>query len=90
MPHLSFEYSANLEERLDVAALCIVLRDAAVETGVFPKAGIRVRAIRAAHVLIADGNPQHAFLDLTVRLRAGRSAPDKARAAEQIFTSSSA
>ena len=73
MPHIQIDYSANLETRLDVAGLCRVLRDAAVSTGVLPLAGIRVRAIKADHVVIADGNPDHAYLDISVRLRGGRT-----------------
>ena len=78
MPHIQIDYSPNLETRLDIAGLCVVLRDAAVATGVLPLAGIRVRAIRVDHVVIADGNPDHAFLDIAVRLRGGRS--DEAKA----------
>jgi 5-carboxymethyl-2-hydroxymuconate isomerase len=85
MPHIILDYSANLEERLDIAGLCRVLRDAAVETGVLPLAGLRVRATACTHVVIADGNPEHAFLDISVRLRAGRSPEDKARATALIF-----
>ena len=44
MPHIQIDYSPNLDQRLDVAGLCRVLRDAAVSTGVLPLAGIRVRA----------------------------------------------
>ncbi len=85
MPHLSFEYSANLEERIDIAALCDHLRQAAEKTGILPLAGIRVRGFRADHCSIADGAPEHAFLDLTVRLREGRSADEKAAATALIF-----
>jgi 5-carboxymethyl-2-hydroxymuconate isomerase len=85
MPHIQIDYSPNLESRLDVAGLCRSLRDAAVTTGVFPLAGIRVRAIRADHVVIADGNPDHAFLDISVRLRGGRSDKAKAEATASIF-----
>lgn len=85
MPHIQIDYSANLEARLDVAGLCRVLRDAAVATGILPLAGIRVRAMRADHVVIADGNPDHAYLDISVRLRGGRSAEAKAQATEAIF-----
>lgn len=90
MPHLSIEYSRNLEARLDMPALLAVLRDAAVETGVFPPAGIRVRAFAADHVLIADGDPKHGFIDISIRLRGGRSAEDKARATEAIFAAAEA
>jgi 5-carboxymethyl-2-hydroxymuconate isomerase len=85
MPHIHIDYSPNLEARLDIAALCRALRDAAVETGVLPLAGIRVRATACTHVVIADGNPDHAFLDISLRLRAGRSTEDKARATAHIF-----
>ena len=85
MPHLSIQYSRNLEERLDMPGLLRVLRDAAVETGVFPPAGIRVRAFAADHVLIADGDPRHGFIDISIRLRGGRSPQDKARATAHVL-----
>ena len=85
MPHIQIDYSANLESRLDVAGLCRVLRDAAVATGILPLAGIRVRALQADHVVIADGNPDHAFLDISIRLRGGRSDAAKAEATALIF-----
>lgn len=72
MPNFQIDYSANLESRLDIQGLCAALRDAAVETGLFPAAGIRIRATACTHVVIADGNPDHAFLDLSVRLRSRR------------------
>ena len=46
MPHFTIEYSANLDERLDMAEVVDVVRKAAVETGIFPLGGIRVRAAR--------------------------------------------
>ncbi len=85
MPHVMIDYSPNLEGRLDVAALCSTLRDAAVATGILPLAGVRVRATAATHVVIADGNPDHAYLDISLRLRGGRSQGDKARATAAIF-----
>jgi 5-carboxymethyl-2-hydroxymuconate isomerase len=85
VPHIVIDYSPNLEDRLDIAGLAGALRDAAVATGVFPLAGIRVRALRADHVVIADGDPGNAYLDILVRLRAGRTAEDKARACGMIF-----
>ena len=85
MPHFHIDYSANLEPRLDIAALCTKIRDAAEETGLFPLAGIRVRATACTHSVIADGNPDHGFLDVSVRLRAGRSSQAKQVAARHIF-----
>ena len=85
MPHFHIDYSANLEERMDIAAFCVAIRDAAAQTGVFPLAGIRVRALKADHVVMADGNPDHAYLDLSIRLRAGRDPQAKADATAHIF-----
>ena len=90
MPHIMIDYSPNLPARLDVAALCRVLRDAAVATDILPPAGIRVRATACDHVVIADGNPDHAFLDISLRLRAGRAQADKERATAAIFAAAEA
>lgn len=85
MPHIQIDYSPNLEARLDIAGLCRTIRDAAVATGILPLAGIRVRATACTHVVIADGNPYHAFLDISLRLRAGRSLADRERATALIW-----
>ncbi|MEO1733921.1 MAG: 5-carboxymethyl-2-hydroxymuconate isomerase [Pseudomonadota bacterium] len=85
MPHIAVDYSANMETIADIAGLCDVLRLAAVDSGVFPTAGIRVRAFMAHHVSIADGDSKHGFVDISVRLRAGRTSDEKQRATQQIF-----
>ena len=85
MPHVQIDYSPNLEGRLDIAGLCRALRDAAVETGALPLAGVRVRATACDHVVIADGNPGHAFVDISVRLRGGRDLETRRRAVAHLF-----
>ncbi|MBL4784083.1 MAG: 5-carboxymethyl-2-hydroxymuconate Delta-isomerase [Cohaesibacteraceae bacterium] len=90
MPHFSIEYSANLEARIDMSKLCDVLRIAGIETGVFPLAGIRVRAIRCDHYAIADGDAAHGFIDLSVRLRAGRDLETRMSATAHIFAAAKA
>ena len=85
MPHFLIDYSANLEDRLDLPGLLVAIRDAAVATGVFPLAGIRVRAVRVDHVLMADGNPDHAYLDVAIRIGAGRDLATKQRALAAVF-----
>jgi 5-carboxymethyl-2-hydroxymuconate isomerase len=86
MPHITLEYSANLEPTVDMYGLCIAIKDAASTTGVFPTAGIRVRAIQCDHSVVADGDPRHGFIDISVRLRAGRSEDAKTKATDAIFT----
>lgn len=85
MPHITLEYSANLEERIDMQALCSHLRAEAATIDALPMPGLRVRAIRCDHCSIADGDPKHGFIDISVRLRAGRSDAVKRDAAERLF-----
>ena len=85
MTHITIDYSANLEPEVDIAALCDLLRRAAIETGEFPVAGVRVRAFAASHVSIADGNPDHGYIDIGVRLRGGRDLATRERATAHIF-----
>src|ERR1700732_4183999 len=85
MPHFTIEYSANLDSRLDIGEVVEVVRKAAVETGIFPLGGIRVRAIRCEHFAIADGNPQFGFLDMVLRLGEGRDLATRKKAGEHIF-----
>ncbi|UWQ53532.1 5-carboxymethyl-2-hydroxymuconate Delta-isomerase [Leisingera caerulea] len=85
MPHITLDYSPNMEDRTDIAALCRHLRQAAAATGVFPLAGIRVRAFAANHVSIADGDDRHGYVDISVRLRAGRDLDTRKRAAQAVF-----
>jgi 5-carboxymethyl-2-hydroxymuconate isomerase len=85
MPHFTIQYSANLDSRLDIGEVVELVRSAAVETGIFPLGGIRVRAIRCEHYAIADGNPHHGFLDMVLRLGEGRDLATRQRAGEHIF-----
>lgn len=85
MPHIHIDHSPGLGSRLDIPALCRTLRDVAVDTGVFPLAGIRIRVIECDYALIADGNPEHAYLDISVRLRGGRDLDTRRRAVEALF-----
>lgn len=85
MPHFIIDYSANLEDAVDMAGLCEALRVTACGLDVFPSAGVRVRAIAAQHYSIADGNPAHGYIDITVRLRGGRAAAAKKHATQVLF-----
>jgi len=85
MPHFHIDYSANLEEVVDMGALCEALRAAAADIETFPVPGIRVRAIRVDHWAMADGDPKHGFVDLTIRLREGRPEDVKKDAVTRIF-----
>ena len=85
MPHFTIEYSANLDGRVDMGKIVELVRKAAVETGIFPLGGIRVRAIRCEHFAIADGAAQFGFLDMVLRLGEGRDLAARQKAGEHIF-----
>jgi 5-carboxymethyl-2-hydroxymuconate isomerase len=85
MPHFTLEYSANLDSRVDMAKVVETVRKAAVETGIFPVGGIRVRAIRCEHFAIADGNPHLGFLAMVLRLGEGRDLATRKKAGEHVF-----
>jgi 5-carboxymethyl-2-hydroxymuconate isomerase len=85
MPHLMIDYSANVEPDVDMGAFCDTLRDVATSIDAFPLAGVKVRAVRVDHYAIADGNPKHGFIDISVRIREGRDLETKQNAAQKIF-----
>ena len=90
MPHFTIEYSANLDDQIDMAKAVETVRKAASETGVFPLGGIRVRAVRCEHYAIGDGNPDFAFLDMLLRLGEGRDLKTRKEAGEHVFRALSA
>ena len=79
------EYSANLDRDLDISALFTHLSAAALETGIFPLGGIRLRAHRCTDYRIGDGAPENGFIHLTVKIGAGRSDRVLKKAADTIF-----
>lgn len=85
MPHLTVEYSVNLEQKADIDALVRAVYDAALETGMFPKGGIRVRTEPRDRYLIADGDPDNAFVHLAARIGVGRTLEARREAGEHIF-----
>ena len=85
MPHIHLDYSANLESHVDMAALCNHLRVVAATIDTFPMAGLRVRAVAATHVSMADGNPEFGYIDISVRLRAGRDMATRKAATAALF-----
>lgn len=85
MPHVLIEYSSNLEAQVDFPRLLTALRDTALSTGVFPLGGIRVRAYRADHCVVADGHPENAFVHVMLRVGHGRDLDTRKRACDAIF-----
>ena len=90
MAHLVIQYSANLDHKVDMPALCEELCSVMADTGIFPLGGVRVRAFGAEAYAVADGDPKNAFADLVLRMGAGRSPEDKKGAGEAILAAAKA
>ncbi len=86
MPHLNIQYSANVESALSMPEYCDAMYQTMLDSGVFPLAGIRVRAFRADHVVIADKLEANAYIDMVLRMGEGRSAEDREIVGETIMT----
>jgi 5-carboxymethyl-2-hydroxymuconate isomerase len=85
MPHLVIEHSPNLDCSADPQAVCQAAHEALRSSGLFPIAGIRVRAHRAEHSIVADGLPQNAFVAMTLSVGAGRAKADLKTAGDALF-----
>ncbi|MFV0491449.1 MAG: 5-carboxymethyl-2-hydroxymuconate Delta-isomerase [Pseudorhodobacter sp.] len=85
MPHLSIEYSPGLESRADIADICKAAHRVMLDAGIFPNAGIRIRAFRADHCIVADGLTENDFLAMTLSVGAGRSTEELQTAGNAIF-----
>ena len=85
MPHVIAEYSANLEDALDVRALVEGLHQTVIESGLADVAAIRTRAERRDHVRVGEDNPANAFVHITARLRAGRTEQQQTALAEALL-----
>lgn len=79
------EYSANLDDDLDIPLLFEKLNATAIETGVFPIGGIRTRAVRCEHYRIGEGDPENTFVYLTAKVGAGRDLEILKAAGAKVF-----
>lgn len=85
MPHFIMEYSANLDDDLDIPMLFEKLNETAIATGVFPIGGIRTRAVRCEHFRIGEGDPENTFVHLTAKVGAGREPEVLKAASDKVF-----
>jgi len=85
MPHFTLEYSANIKDELDINGLFKALNDTALQTGVFPQGGVRFRAIQCHDYLIANADPDNAFVHLLARIGPGRPLEVRKEAGEKMF-----
>jgi 5-carboxymethyl-2-hydroxymuconate isomerase len=79
MPHLTIQYTANLDPEAKIEILCASLAEAIRAqrddkgARIFPIGGTRVLAYPAAAFAVADGGADRAFVYLHVRIAPGRA-----------------
>ena len=83
MPHLTLEYTANLD--FDIQPLLRRLHDELVATGAVNLKGIKSRAIRISDYRIADGDPAYAFVHVGLLIREGRPLEIQQEAARRVM-----
>ena len=77
MAHVTVEWTDNLEGEFDLQGLLRLIAAEMRERsdGVFPVGGIRVRGLRLTDYVIADdADPRDAFINIDVKMGAGRPA----------------
>jgi 5-carboxymethyl-2-hydroxymuconate isomerase len=85
VPHIIVEYSANLEATVPIAALVADVHRAVLATGIFKVGAVRTRAARRDIYVIADGDPQNAFINVVARVASGRPLEKRRGLAEAIM-----
>jgi 5-carboxymethyl-2-hydroxymuconate isomerase len=83
MPHLTLEYTDNLE--FDVQPLLARLHEELVATGAVNLKGIKSRAVRLTDYRIADGDPDYAFVHINLLIREGRPLEVQQQAAQRVM-----
>jgi len=83
MPHLTLEYSNNIE--VDVQPLLARLHEEVVATGAINLKGIKSRAIKHTQYRIADGDPDYAFVHVGLLIREGRPIEIQKEATQRIM-----
>lgn len=72
MPHIVVEYSANLEDHIDVGELLTSVHAAAASHALVPLAGLRTRAMKREQYVVANGDARNLFVAVIARLNGDR------------------
>ena len=83
MPHLTLEYSDNLE--VEVQPLLARLHEEVVATGAINLKGIKSRAIKHTQYRVADGDPNYAFVHVGLLIREGRPVEVQKEATQRVM-----
>jgi 5-carboxymethyl-2-hydroxymuconate isomerase len=83
MPHLTLEYTDNLE--FEIQPLLARLHSELAATGAINLKGLKSRAVRHSDYRIADGNPEYAFVHVNLLIREGRPIEVQKDAAQHVM-----
>ena len=83
MPHLTLEYTDNLD--FDVQPLLERLHSELAATGAINLKGLKSRAVRHSEYRIADGNPKYAFVHVNLLIREGRPIEVQKDASQRVL-----
>ena len=72
MPHIVVEYSANLEDHIDVGELLTSIHAAAAAHALVPLAVLRTRAMKREQYVVANGDARNLFVAVIARLNGDR------------------
>jgi 5-carboxymethyl-2-hydroxymuconate isomerase len=73
MPHITIDYTANLDDSIEPQALANAVHQGALDCETFPVTGIRVFCRRHDAYAVAHGDRDEAFVQIFARIAPGRS-----------------
>ncbi len=90
MAHFYAECTDNIREQAELPVLFSNVNQTLVNTGLFPLAGIRSRAIWLDTWQMADGQQDYAFVHMTLKIGYGRSIEHRQAVGKTLCLDSSA
>lgn len=85
MAHFYAECTDNIREQAELPVLFSNVNQTLVNTGLFPLAGIRSRAIWLDTWQMADGQQDYAFVHMTLKIGYGRSIEHRQAVGKTLF-----
>lgn len=88
MPHITVEYTNNIETKVHITELMKKINASLIaekDGTVFAPQAIRTRAIKLDNYVTAEGNSEDAFIHVTVKIAPGRSGEVKKCAHDHLF-----
>lgn len=85
MPHIDIEYSSNLEQVVDAARLLDVVHQTTLDSGAFPRWGVRTFAKVVERFRIGEGERDSGFIRIIVRISPGRDLATRQTLARTLF-----